>query len=159
MNRIDDVIYCVDTSSMVRAWHEAYAIDVFPTFWDNIEELIDDGRFIAPDEVFRETKRRDDDLHKWFKKRKECFVAIDDDLQDAVSGVMAEFQFLVKNRPGKNAADPWVIALAMVNEATVVTEESYDNSKKYPKIPQVCQHYGIDYINVLELARKEGWRF
>ncbi len=152
-------VYCIDTSSLVRAWTEAYPLDVFPSFWDRIDELFEDGRITAPDEVLRETSKRDDGLHKWLKQRSGMFAAIDDDLQKSVTEVMADHPFLVKNRPGKNAADPWVIALARITGSTVVTEEVVDQSAKYPKIPSVCCEYKVPWVRLLNVIRTEGWRF
>ena len=95
----------------------------------------------------------------WLKGRKGLIRTIDDSLQVSVAQVMADFQFMAKNRPGKNAADPWVVALAMITGATVVTEEGEDDSAKHPKIPLVFKHYGINFIRLLDLIRREGWRF
>ncbi len=155
-------VYCIDTSSLIRGWNEAYPIEAFPSFWDRMEGLAHDGRLIAPDEVLRETERRDDGLHKWLKARSEIFRPIDQELQVAVARVMSDFQLLVKNRPGKNAADPWIIALAEIERGhgtVVVTEENEDNSSSNPKIPLVCRHYGIEFIRLLDLIRIERWQF
>jgi hypothetical protein len=149
----------MDTSSLVRAWHEAYPIDSFPSFWDEFEKLINEKRIIAPEEVLHETKKRDDALHKWLKGKSGVFWPIDEPLQDEMAKIMAKFKFMVKNRPGKNAADPWVIALAKITGTTVVTEEGDDNSTRLPKIPLVCRHYKVPCFRLLELIRKEGWRF
>ncbi len=151
--------FCIDTSSLVQAWTRAYPIDLFPTFWDKMDDLVDKGRIIAPDEVLRETGRRDDGLYKWLKERDGLIWKIDDELQASVSQVMADFPFMVKNRTGKNAADPWVVALARITSATVVTEENEDNSTTNPKIPLVCKHYKVRFIRLLELIRREGWQF
>lgn len=72
---------------------------------------------------------------------------------------MADHPFLVKNRPGKSAADPWVIALARNTGATVVTEEADDASARYPKIPSVCRDYAVRWVRLLDLIRAEAWRF
>jgi hypothetical protein len=156
---LNATIFCFDTSSLVRAWTEAYPLDAFPTFWDRIDELFEDDRIIAPDEVLRETSKRDDGLHKWLKQRSGLFAAIDDELQESVAEVMSDHPFLVKNRPGKNAADPWVIALARTTGSTVVTEEAVNRSAKYPKIPSVCHEYKVPWVRLLDVIRGERWRF
>lgn len=107
--------------------------------------------------MLRETKRRDAGLHGWLKQRSEFFAEIDAALQKSVGGVMADYYlFLVKNCPGKNAADPGVIALVCTTGATVVTEEAVDQSARDPKIPPVCRDYGVSWVRLLEVLRTEG---
>ena len=64
-------------------------------------------------------------------------------------------------------ADPWVIALAlavrenkrMFNQeyvCIIITEES---KRRHNGIPAVANHYGIECINLIELFRREGWKF
>jgi hypothetical protein len=66
-------------------------------------------------------------------------------------------------------ADPFVVALAIIEntrrqdtlfkgQCVVVTQEKPSRSAR-PKIPEVCQHYGIECIGVAGLFRKEGWKF
>ncbi len=151
--------YCFDTSSLVQAWTRSYPFDVFPTFWDKMEELVEQGRIVVPDEVERETSRRDDGLQKWIKDKDGLVWKIDEELQESVKEILSDFQFMVKNRPGKNAADPWVVALARITKRIVVTEEIEDDASKNPKIPMVCKHYGIEFKRLLDVIRIEGWKF
>ncbi len=39
----------------------------------------------------------------------------------------------------------------------VVTEETFRPNAA--KIPNVCQHFGIECINLRQLMEREGWRF
>ena len=49
------------------------------------------------------------------------------------------------------------------NQEIVVCSEIYDEVKdkkqKANKIPQVCQKFNLDCINILELCEKEHWVF
>src|SRR5262245_35271353 len=117
--------FVFDSSSLVRAWHEAYPIDVVETFWDKLHDAMAAGIVIAPDEVLRETSKRSDDLHKWLKAREEqCIVPIDDDLEEAVADLLAQHPRMAMNRKGASSADAWVVALAQIRAGTVVSEES-----------------------------------
>jgi hypothetical protein len=71
---------------------------------------------------------------------------------------MADHPFLVKNRPGKNTADPWVVALARITGSTVITEEVVDQIAKYPKIPWVCREYRVPWVRLLDVIRTEWTR-
>ena len=56
----DQIIYSLDTSALIAAFHERYPIENFPSLWDKIEELIKNGRLkmsqIVFDEAMRDTK-------------------------------------------------------------------------------------------------------
>lgn len=152
-------IYCFDTSSLIRAWHEAYPIDVVETFWDLFDDAISDGVVITPDEVLGETKKRSDDLHKWLKAREEaCIVAIDDDLQDAVTELLRKNPRMAMNRKGASSADAWVVALAQIRGAVVVSEETMTDSQKRPKIPGVCKSENVGCHNLLQFMRDQQWK-
>lgn len=58
---------------------------------------------------------------------------------------------------GRSAADPWVIALAMVNGWTVVTEEKATRKADKPNIPDVCAGLGVKVMSGADLIEAEGW--
>lgn len=64
----------------------------------------------------------------------------------------------MKATKNRNGADPFVIATALVNGFTVVTEELGGSPTK-PKIPSVCTALGVRCINVLQFIREQGWSF
>jgi hypothetical protein len=96
-------VYCFDTSTFIRAWYEAYAPDVVPSFWEHLAQAMRGGTVIAPDEVLMETSKRSDDLHAWLKQQEQCFVQIDDELQEAVSALLRQVPLLAKNRKGASS--------------------------------------------------------
>lgn len=152
-------LYCVDTSSYIRAWHEAYPPDVVPSFWDRMDKAMKSGRVISPEEVLREVGKRSDELHEWLHARRDCFADIDDDLQDGVADILSANPLLAKNRKGASSADAWVIALARLRGVAVVSEETAVNhSEKRPKIPGVCGGVGVACMPLLQFMRAEKWR-
>jgi hypothetical protein len=64
---------------------------------------------------------------------------------------------LVDLKKGRGQADPFVVALARVRGATVVTEEHAKPTA--PKIPDACRRFGIRCINLLEFIREMRWKF
>ena len=58
------------------------------------------------------------------------------------------------NRP---CADPFVIARAKIINGCVVTEEKWKPNAA--KIPNVCEHFGIDCTNLQGFMEREGWTF
>jgi len=152
------MIYCVDTSSLIAAWQERYPIENFPKFWDHIDGLIQEKRMISPMEVFFETKKRSDELHGWLKSRKaDLFHELDDAVKNEAANVLARFPRLVGEKKLNTSADPFVIALALVQGVPVVTEEKPTASDRRPHIPDVCAAFGVEGKNLLDMIRSEKW--
>ena len=156
----------MDTSSLIEM-KEKYPSDIFEKLWEKVDVLCKQGRFIAPIEVLKEIKQGDDELKSWAKKKKGIFINPDENQIREVEIILSEYPFLA--RPGKTGpnADPWLIALAraknseergklLQNKYIIVTEES---KVKQDRIPRVCLNYNIECINLIELFRREGWRF
>ena len=73
---------------------------------------------------------------------------------------MQHFQAMVRKQErlkGKPVADPFVIARAKISGASVVTQEK--NTKDTARIPNVCDHFGIDCKNLEDFMREENWTF
>ena len=113
---------------------------------------------IAPEEVRLEIEKVDDDLHKWVRDRGAIFMPPTEDVQKSVIDILASHPRLVDDKRGRSLGDPWVIAQACVDSAVVVTEENAGGGRS-PKIPDVCEHLGVPYTNVLGLIRAMGLRF
>jgi Domain of unknown function (DUF4411) len=156
-----DKVYCFDTSSLVHAWRRAYPPKRFSRLWAFFDDLIEGGRMVASIEVLNELKKKDDDVFEWAKVRKESmFREIDDEIQDQIGRIMAEYPRLVDTKTGKSGGDPFVIAQAMIQSPyhIIVTEEQGGSSKS-PKIPYVCIQEGVRHINLLTLIEEEDWSF
>ena len=158
-------IYCSDASSLIDL-NRHYKRSIFPGVWGKIEELAQEGRLIAPDEVRWEVERGDDELVPWVKKNRKMFRKLDQDQADVARDVIAHFPNLAK--PGKfgPAADPFVVALAQVEDkrqsrsllqqqfrCVVVTQEGRHG------IPAACNHYSLIWVSLLGLFDREGWEF
>ena len=71
-----------------------------------------------------------------------------------------EFQTLVRRKQilsGSPAADPFVIAAAHVRGGCVVTEEN--RRENAIRIPNVCDHFGVDCTNIEGFMERENWRY
>ncbi len=87
-------------------------------------------------------------------------VTIDEPVQEKVSEILSQFPKLVDSRSGKSGADPWCIAFALTSEnCIVVTEENPTDSVNRPKIPDVCDHFNVECIKVVDLIIREDWTF
>lgn len=154
----DARIYCIDSSSLIAAWHERYRPTNFGSFWASLHGLIASGHLIASEKVGEEISKKDDGLKQWSKSHSDLFVPLDTPQQEALIKILKSHEYLAKDFPTRNRADAFVIALAKVNGSTVVTEEGPGSPKK-PKIPDVCRHYGIPVISLADLIADQGWDF
>ena len=161
---MDEVTYCIDASSLIKLKQD-FPQGVFPAVWEKVEELAGSGRLIAPDEVAWEVES-DDVLGSWTKRHKKMFRRLDQQQIDLAKEVERRFPKLAK--PGKfgPAADPFVIALARLEnqpspdlferpKCVVVTEEG----RGPEQIPGACRHYRIDCVSLVGLFQREGWVF
>lgn len=151
------MIYCIDTSSLVAAWQERYPIENFPAFWVKVDELIIAGRLVAPIDVLYEIKKRSDELHAWLKPRSVMFRELDDAVQIAAAQILAQFPRLVGERKLRTSADPFVIALARVEDLQLVTDEKPTGSLTRPNIPDVCAQLSMTSVGILHLIKSEKW--
>jgi hypothetical protein len=149
--------YSIDTSAILDAWVRYYPRDVFPYVWTKLEELIDQGVLFATEEVLFEFEKKDDDVYKWAQQHGNLFVPIDREIQVVVSDILNDHKELTKE--GRGRADPFVIALAELREACVLTGEKPTNSLNRPKIPDVCEARGVRWSNILGLFREQKWTF
>ncbi len=54
-----------------------------------------------------------------------------------------------------NLADPWLVAFTLDKEITIVTyEKSEPTIKRKIKIPEVCNQFGVRYINTIDMLRE-----
>lgn len=80
--------YSVDTSALIQAWRRYYPIDVFPTLWDRIAQLVMQGDLVATEEVFVELEKKDDELLEWVRTHSQMIVPIDSHVQQAVRNIL-----------------------------------------------------------------------
>lgn len=115
-------------------------IDIFPSLWNKIGELMSDGTIISSQEVYDEIMIGGDDLEKWAKARKEFFLPSDVPIQQEVRTILSTHRGLVEGGSKKNSADPFVVALAKQENCKVVTEEVRTRNAKSPKYRMYATH-------------------
>jgi hypothetical protein len=152
------VIYSMDSSALIHAWHRIYRPKNFGFVWDGFDTLVSTGRLRASIEVYNELQKKDDELFAWCKARKlKLFAEIDETTQTIVAQIMRDHPKLVDTTKGRSGADPFVIALAgSVNPfMVVVTEESPGKSR----IPDVCAARAIQCCGIADMIEREDWKF
>lgn len=151
--------YCIDTSALVDLMKRFYPPDIFPSLWEDLKKLISQGNLIAPKQVLKELEKygdRDDPLLKWAKRNKGMFVDLTEKAQlQSVKEILERFPNLVDSNK-EEEADPFVVALAKVEGYSVIASEKIGSIDR-PKIPDVCNHYGIKCLSLQEFFREQKW--
>ena len=124
-----------------------YPKAVFPSLWQRIEQLVDDGHLGASEEVFVEISQVADDLQAWCAARKTMFHAADAAIQADVARLQVDHEGFV-SATGRSRGDPFVVATAIAKGATVVTQEKPSGPGGRPKsrtsvTPSTCR--GMTY--------------
>lgn len=153
-------VYSVDTSALIDGLDRYYPQDAFPALWQRIDDLIDEGRFLLSEEVWEEVQSKDAVAKVWCEPRRDrIVVSTDSAVAGAVQRLLVNHERLVMSMKGRNRADPFVIAVAQLKGARVLTGEGADGTVNRPKIPYVCKEVGIECSRFLEMIKMEGWRF
>ena len=154
------VVYSLDLSALYAAFNERYPVENFPSFWSKMEELIRNDRLKMQEVAFDKALKDDEGFKKWCDDNQlKSFLRVA--ISEPILGeILEEFPRLLDDRTGKSGDDPWVIALAMVfQNCIVVTEEKPTGAAHRPKIPDVCAHFNLQCIQLVELVQRENWVF
>jgi len=149
--------FSFDTSALIGAHNEVYRPATFPGLWRNLEAMIANGELFCSEEVLHELERQDDELLQWAKAQAGLFVAMDGAIEAAVKRVVA-IPNAVKGTSTENAADPFVVAVAIVRSATVVSREGPGSAQR-PKIPYLCGQLGVGHQSLEDFVTGQGWSF
>lgn len=152
-----------DASSIIHAW-DNYPPELFPPLWDWLSQEILDGNLAIPGVALEEVAKKAPTCAEWLKDNDITVLPL-------TSEVLAEslrIKHLLRieedqyHPKGVGENDIFIIAIARVNGATLVSEEGRQFAKpdilaKY-KIPAVCQQQevGVTCINFLQLIRESG---
>ena len=155
-------LYALDTSALMD-WHDRYyAADTFPGLVMLVDGLIAQGRLISAELVHDEVKKMGStSLQNWAKTCANIFDPTSNHLAQALS-IEGQFPALQDPNAQFDEADAYVIALAQMRQAIVVTAETPAATKRKPRrsmyIPDVCAALGMTSISNLGTMRREGWK-
>ena len=152
---VNSADYVIDTSSILSQKDDRrYRLNVWPTLWNKISDLVTEKRIITCSEIFEEVQ--DDLPKKWYNDLNGFVLPINNEIQKKVVEVVTSNPQMINFKQIKSSGDAFLIATAMEYNLTVITEENKDSSKK---IPQVCKNLNIPCIDILGLCVREGWHF
>jgi len=145
--------YCIDTDSLIE--FRRYPKDVFPSVWQKIESMIKSGNLISHLEVYKEINEGRDEIVDWCKSHRKIFKDLDDCQSIEIKNVQAKYDADAWARETSKTgpwADPWVIALALCEQAMIITQER----NKPNKIPFIADLLGLKSLNLIDFFRTIG---
>lgn len=155
--------YVFDTSPLSTLFRNFYP-NVFRQLWRDFDVLVGDGDILSTREVRREIEVSPiASMREWAVGHPELFPAPGVEETQFVARVFLEvphFQNIVEGKKllaGGLLADPFVIARAHVEGATVVTMERLRPNAA--DIPNICQHYDIRCLSLEQFMEEEAWEF
>ena len=150
--------YSIDTSALIEAWVRVYPKDIFPTWWRLFQDAVNQDLIKASQMVLLELENKDDDLYKWARTQQNLFIPIQEDIQIEVKNILDKHPRLVENRKQRSGADPFVIALAKIHNASVITNEAATGKSDKPNIPDVCNTMKISCLRLTDFMREMKWQ-
>lgn len=155
--------YCLDANIFIEAKNRHYQFDICPGFWDLLD--LRKGTIGSVIPVFEELDSGNDELKNWVSARKKTglFADISDfDVQESFRVIAAHVSSQYQTQyaqPFLDGADPWLIAYAKINDCTVVTGEVISHGAKKVKIPNICEEFGVTYIDCFTMLKSLNVRF
>ena len=157
--------YSLDSNTLSQIYRFYYQ-DRFPSFWSRFHALISAGRASSVSEVEAELTRRLGLVAavQELKQLNQDFFSLPSTQEQGfitrIFGV-PHFHNLLSAKAiakGDPVADPFLIAKAGASMGVcVVTEET--RRPNAVRIPNVCDCFGIECINLQQMMEREGWQF
>jgi hypothetical protein len=156
--------YCLDANVLIEAWQKYYSPKFCSDYWNVLIELGNQDVIFIPEMVFEEITRTEDELAEWLKTSRIPIKKITEPVTIYLRNIYTEnplHKNLVDNIKARSLADPWVIAHAMYEGATVVTKEVKVTALNSPKvkIPDVCDNMGVRWMNDFNMIEELGIKF
>jgi hypothetical protein len=156
------VSYVFDNSPLSALFRNYYR-SRFPSLWQKFDQLVANGRLVSTREAYREIEDwSNESLLEWAKANRALFATPTPEEGAFVAKIygVRHFQQNIEQKKllrGGKVADPFVIARAACENRTVVTNEV--KKPNAVKIPNICDHFGVNCMLREEFMEEEGWTF
>lgn len=151
--------YLIDSSVLITCANNT-PFDYFPSFWNKLNESVSSGQIVICDVVAAEISAKVDKLKKWVGVYKSLYRIT------LVSGIVVEAKLIINKYPNlvdinnpNDQADPYLIALAKVDQLSVISDERYSENSSKTRIPFICKQEKIECFNRFDFFKNEGWKF
>lgn len=165
--------FLIDANAFITPHLQYYPFDFAPSFWQQLECSVKDGRIVMLDMVKAEVLQGTDSLHDWMESLEigELIDRRQPDILAKYSQVLTHLQTnpcyqeaALREWSKASVADPWIIATAAAYGYTIITLEksipglSPKAPTKKPKIPDVAKALGVQTQDLFYLMRKLNFK-
>ena len=158
-------MYILDTDIFIASARRYYAFRLAPGFWKALLDLAVQGKIQSIDRVLQELQNGDvDDVLQWAETNFSFSSTEDEEVVDAYQDIIqwstGNLQYTddAKNQLAKKeTADGWLVAYVKVHGGTVATNEKANPEvKKRIPIPNICEEFGVPFVDQFEMMRRLG---
>jgi hypothetical protein len=147
--------YIIDTSSILtQKYNEFHDKSIYPSLWQNIENLIKSQIIVTCSEIRDEIK--DNDILNWLISNDCVIIPVDESIQKNVKDVVTKYPELINFKKCKSSGDAFLIATAIKYNLIIITQEKKDSQKK---IPYISNQFNLQAFDVNQLCKNENWQF
>lgn len=155
-------MYVLDTN-VISSLHRNYYRSRFVSLWKQFDELVAAGMITSTREASHELN---DGMAgadtEWAKANVKLFVTPDAKEASFVAQIYSvpHFQANIEKQKiikGGRNADAFIVARAFAIGGSVVTMERLKPNAV--KIPNICEHFKIPYLDLEGFMEKENWQF
>ncbi len=153
MSRVKSQSFIVDADAWISAFEHRYPPDVFARLWDLIRDYAIQEVIRTPRQALNETGDGKKGVSAWLRIVQPSVVLRETPrVVTDMNRVVAKFPTLTRGI--EDSADPWLVAHALnITGSVVVTEEKPSHGGR-PKVPDVCDAFDVEHINVLQMFRR-----
>lgn len=158
--------YLIDANIFITAHRQHYPFDVAPSFWEQIVEKASD-KIVIIEQVQAEIIKGADELTDWYKSECNNFTVFgipDQNVIEAYANIINSINENVRYKQSvkdefARVADSWLCAYWLAYGYPIVTLEKFDSdTRKRIKIPNVCEEFGVRYIDLIQFMREVNMR-
>jgi hypothetical protein len=162
------LVYVVDANVLIEAYKGYYGFSICPGFWECLLKQHQAGRVVSIDKVRTEIADGSH-LDQWIKNI--VPVSFFGSTQDRnviaaytnlVQWVQAKSQFMPAAKSEfSRVADGWLISYtkSRTDHVLVTHEQLSPDAKRRVPIPNVCEQFGVPYVDTFEMLKDLGVRF
>jgi hypothetical protein len=168
-----NTLFVLDANFFIQSHRASYPLDVATGFWSKVKMLTHNQKLISIDKVGEEIYKKEDEIKKWCVKNLPVDFFLDTQSQEIIQnyGKVINWANSMRSQYTDKAieefseyknADAWLIAFGLTDKDkfTMVTYETSEPQRKNKiKIPDVCNHFGIKWVDVVEMFRQLGETF
>ncbi len=157
----------LDANVFIQAKNVYYSFDLVPAFWTWIRAQATLGTLASTDMVYQELRDGGDDLAVWVRANRQDIFHVDSSSPVVAHHVNSLYSWAQRKGYRQHAikafldgADPFLVGVAAKRGSIVVTQETpAGESRRKVKIPDACNHLGVQYENTFEMMRSLRARF